>query len=58
MASTGAIVSVVGVSGYTLGGGIGWLHRSSGLGCDNLVSAEVVTAEGEVVVANKKENTT
>lgn len=56
LASTGAIVSMVGVAGYTLGGGIGWLHRRAGLGCDNLLSAEVVTAEGEVLTASANEN--
>lgn len=56
LACTGAIISMVGVPGYTLGGGIGWLHSRAGLGCDNLVSAEVVTAAGEVVVATEKEN--
>ncbi len=56
MASTGAVVSMVGVAGYTLGGGIGWLHRLAGLGCDSLVSAEVVTAEGEVLTAGAVEN--
>lgn len=56
LASTGAIISMVGVSGFTLGGGLGWLHRKTGLGCDNLVSAEVVMASGEMVIANEKEN--
>jgi FAD/FMN-containing dehydrogenase len=56
LASTGAIISMVGVPGYALGGGIGWLHRRAGLGCDNLVSAEVVTADGELVLASEKEN--
>jgi hypothetical protein len=56
LASTGAIVSMVGVAGYTLGGGIGWLHRRAGLGCDNLISAEVVTAAGEPLTASAKEN--
>lgn len=56
LASTGPIISMVGVGGYTLGGGIGWLHRKMGLGCDNLVSAEIVTAEGEIVSASKKTN--
>lgn len=56
LASTGAIISMVGVPGFTLGGGLGWLHRKVGLGCDNLISAEVVTASGEIVVASEKEN--
>jgi hypothetical protein len=56
LASTGAIVSMVGVPGFTLGGGLGWLHRKAGLGCDNLVSAEIVTAGGELVLASEKEN--
>ncbi len=56
LASTGAVVSMVGVPGYTLGGGIGWLHRKTGLGCDSLIGAEVVTAEGEIVRANEREN--
>ena len=56
LASTGPIISTVGVGGYTLGGGIGWLHRKLGLGCDNLVSAQVVTAEGEIVTASATTN--
>lgn len=56
LASTGAIVSMVGLPGYTLGGGIGWLHRKTGLGCDNLLAAEVVTAEGEILQASANEN--
>jgi FAD/FMN-containing dehydrogenase len=55
-ASTGPIISMVGVGGYTLGGGMGWLHRKLGLGCDNLVSAEMVTANGEIVTASAKSN--
>jgi len=56
LASTGPIISTVGLGGYTLGGGIGWLHRKLGLGCDNLVSAEVVTADGATLTASATEN--
>ena len=49
LAVTGGIVSTTGVAGFTLGGGIGWLHRPFGLTIDNLMGAEVVTADGEVV---------
>lgn len=52
LASTGPIISMVGVGGYTLGGGVGWLHRKLGLACDNLLSAQVVTASGIVVEAS------
>ena len=57
LASTGGLVSSTGVAGFTLGGGIGWLVRKHGLALDNLVSAEVVTADGKVVTANMSENT-
>lgn len=46
----------VGVGGFTLGGGMGVTGRLNGLACDNLVSAEVVTASGEVVTASADEN--
>nr|BBH88821.1 oxidoreductase [Thermosporothrix sp. COM3] len=48
LACTGGAFSTVGVAGFTLGGGVGQLLRSCGLGCDNLLSAVVVTADGEI----------
>src|SRR4051812_23786459 len=56
LAVTGGLVSSTGIAGFTLGGGIGWLMRKYGLAADNLIGAEVVTANGSLVQTSEEKN--
>ncbi len=56
LATTGGVVGSTGVAGLTLGGGLGWLMHKYGLALDNVLSVELVTAEGKVLRAAADEN--
>jgi FAD/FMN-containing dehydrogenase len=56
LATPGATVSTVGIAGFTLGGGSGYLSRKYGLGVDNLIAADIVTADGRLLHASNEQN--
>ena len=56
LASPGGIASTTGIAGFTLGGGFGYLTRLHGFASDNLISAEVVTADGERLTASEAQH--
>ena len=56
LATTLGVVSTTGIAGLTLGGGIGWLMRKHGFACDNLLSVDLVTADGCLVTASADQN--
>jgi FAD/FMN-containing dehydrogenase len=56
LASTGGVVSTTGIAGLTLGGGLGWLQGKHGLSCDNLLSADLVTADGQFLTISRDQH--
>ncbi|CCK25755.1 FAD linked oxidase [Streptomyces davaonensis JCM 4913] len=56
LATTGGVVSTTGVGGLTTGGGMGYLDRQCGLACDNLVSVDLVTADGSFVTCTDEQH--
>jgi FAD/FMN-containing dehydrogenase len=56
LATTGGVIPATGIAGLTLGGGLGWTMRKFGLSCDNLLSADIVTADGRFLTASESEN--
>lgn len=56
LAAPGGVVSTTGIAGLTLGGGLGWLRKKHGLSIDNLLSVDIVTADGQFHHANENEN--
>jgi FAD/FMN-containing dehydrogenase len=56
LATTGGVIPSTGIAGLTLGGGLGFLMRRFGLACDNLISADVITADGEILTASAEKH--